>query len=229
MKNLFSLLHDQTSAVVMLCSKSPEFHNTNNQKLKLGSIQFIKYWYETWVLINSCDLIISNGFFKYVQFKLWINFQSWNWIKFWRSTKVWEIQKEWKPILGIFVFVGPPPSSLIILYFPQFDHIKILSKISKTRIKMIKVPPLVKLNFNPFALSFMRPFHYHALYFQKRAQPSILINCEEAGAALVWCVEWPEEAQASLRVPWSVLSFSVTNNLRCSEHQTRGPGDNNKE
>ena len=46
---------------------------------------------------------------------------------------------------------------------------------------MIKVPPLVKLNFNPFALSFMRPFHYHALYFQKRAQPSILINCVGAG------------------------------------------------
>ena len=112
MKIIFSPLHDQSSAVVMLCSKSPEFHNTNNQKLKLGSIQFIKYWYETWVLINSCDLIISNGFFKYVQFKLWINFQSWNWIKFWRSTKVWEIQKEWKPISGIFVFVGPPPSSL---------------------------------------------------------------------------------------------------------------------
>lgn len=65
---------------------------------------------------------------------------------------------------------------------------------------MIKVPPLVKFNFSPFALSFMRPFHYHALYFQKRAQPSILINCVGAGAA---CLVSSEQrlAQASLRVP----------------------------
>ena len=62
---------------------------------------------------------------------------------------------------------------------------------------MIKVPPLVKLNFNPFALSFMRPFHYHALHFQKRDQPSILINCVgEDGRSRVSDVRgWPGDCE----------------------------------
>ena len=86
-------------------------------------------------------------------------------------------------------------------------------------IKVMKVPPLVKFNFSPFALSFMRPFHYHALYFQKRAQPSILINCVGAGAA---CLVWSEQRSPSAMIRPLLLSHKQPPVLSASDPGTWG-------
>ena len=149
---------------------------------------------KTWVLINSCDLIISNGFFKYVQFKLWINFQSWNWIKFWRSTKVWKIQKEWKPILGIF---GPSclfTHSIFHRGNVTVRYMKIKSKKKK------KVLLLVKFNFNSL-LSILWGLFIITLYIFKRgiSLQSSLIVLEDGRSRVSDVRGWPGDWSAMIR------------------------------